>query len=214
MTRLTGAGCAACLTRRWVMPACTAIFNPTETTSQAYQEDMLCDDPDGVPRWHRIRLSVLEHPNIKAELEGRPKPVPGAISLDTLRGWIADWAEPVEHQEDVRATDVEFPPGSGRWYRPGPIFQSRALGLWPDAGGGVWSPSLWQACFPFATPPFPLNLLPEIGVDCSQGKGEGFTFALALPLGSGFAPSTRPATRMDAVQIADRGSLGRTGNGY
>ena len=179
-----------------------AIFNPTETTSQAYQEDMLCDDPDGVPRWHRIRLSVLEHPNIKAELEGRPKPVPGAISLDTLKGWIADWAEPVEHQEDVRATDIEFPPGSGRWYRPGPIFQSRALGLWPDAGGGVWSPALWQACFPPVTPPFPLNLLPEIGVDCSQGKGEDY-FALHCRWGA-VSLHHETSNTMDAVRIASR----------
>jgi hypothetical protein len=29
-----------------------AILNPTSTTSQAYQEDLACDEADGTPRWH------------------------------------------------------------------------------------------------------------------------------------------------------------------
>ena len=55
--------------------AMLAIFNPTDTTSQAYQEDARCDDAYGDPRWHRFRLSCLNHPNIAAELQGRPKVV-------------------------------------------------------------------------------------------------------------------------------------------
>jgi hypothetical protein len=178
------------------------IFNPTNVTSQVYQEDMRCDDPDGTPKWHRIRLSALDHPNIRAELRGQPRPIPGAVSLDMVTLWLQDWCEPVEYAEDVVATDVEFPPGSCRWYRPGPIFQARALGLWPDTGAGVWSPALWQACFPLYEPPLPLDRLPEIGCDCSMGKGEDF-YALHCRWGA-VSLYHETSNVMDAVRIASR----------
>jgi hypothetical protein len=158
-----------------------AIFNPTDTTSQAYQEDARCDDADGQARWHRIRLSALNHLNIAAELSGRPRPVPHAVSVGMVEEWLADWCEVVEDPSDARATDVEWPPSSvtgkpGRWYRPGPVFQARALGLWPDAEDGVWSPSLWESVKGKVLP-YPKGGLPELGVDCATGKGEDW-FAL------------------------------------
>src|SRR5262249_20376681 len=61
--------------------AWVAFFNPTTTTSQAYQEDVACDEADGTPRWHRRRLSALNHPNVLAGLRGEPRPIPGAVSL-------------------------------------------------------------------------------------------------------------------------------------
>ena len=153
------------------------IFNPTDSTSQAYQEDLRADDAGGQPRWHRVRLNALNHPNVLAELRGEPKPIPHAVSLDQVNGEVRHLCEPVEDMADVRSTDLEWPPGSGRWYRPGPVFQARWLGLWPDQGCGVWSPALWAACFPPAEPAIPLCRLPEVGVDCSMGRGEDF-FAL------------------------------------
>lgn len=157
--------------------AWVSIFNPTTTTSQAYVESMLEAHEDGTPRWNQMRLSALDHPNVLADLRGEPRPVPGAVNLAMVNENLADWAEPIHHLEDVTRTDIEWPPGSGRHYRPGPLFQARVMGLWPDAGNGVWSPALWEACFPLVEPAIPLTTLPEIGVDCSMGKGEDY-FAL------------------------------------
>ncbi|HEX5272171.1 MAG TPA: hypothetical protein VFW33_16860 [Gemmataceae bacterium] len=148
------------------------IFNPTSTTSQVYQEDLACDDPSRPPPWHRIRLSALNHPNIKADLEGRRRPVPGAVTKAMVDEWVREWCEPVR-PGDHEATDLEWPPGSSRWYRPGPIFQARAMGQWPDTGSGVWSPALWDACLR-EPPPFPFPGTPEIGCDCATGKGDDY----------------------------------------
>src|SRR5262249_30005010 len=155
-----------------------AIFNPTNTTSAAYQEDLRCDEADGTPKWHRIRLSALTHPNVLAELRGERRPIRGAVSLDMLNRWVAHWREPVHALEDVRATRTEWPqravtgrPGKG--YRPGPDCQARGMGLWPDAGAGVWSPAVWEACLhlpPDGVPGlarlYPPSALPELGGDC------------------------------------------------
>ena len=46
----------------------------------------------------------------------------------------------------ARAGDFEFPPGSGNWYRPGALFESRVLGRWPSQGSNsVWSEAVWAA---------------------------------------------------------------------
>jgi len=48
--------------------------------------------------------------------------------------------------EIARVGDIEFPVGSGRWFRPGPLFESRVLGRWPTAGSNsVWSEAIWAA---------------------------------------------------------------------
>jgi hypothetical protein len=163
-----------------------AIFNPTSTTSQAYQEDMLADDADGKPRWHRVRLSALNHPNVVRELNKQEKEVRGAVSLAMVEEWVRDWTEPVVDPADVRATDVEWPPGSSKYIRPAPLFQARAMGVWPDTGDGVWSPSVWEACVkrPAAEVPslHPLTQLPEIGADCATGHGDDY-FALHVRWG-------------------------------
>jgi hypothetical protein len=163
---------------------------------------MACEEADGAPRWHRFQLSALTHPNVLAELAGEPPPIPGAVKLSMVREWLADWCERVDDPGDVRATDVEFPPGSGQWFRPGPIFQARAMGLWPDTGSGVWSPALWAACFPSMSPHPTLDRLPEIGVDCSMGKGEDY-FALHARWGA-ISWHHETSNTMDAVRIADR----------
>lgn len=155
-----------------------AIFNPTSTTSAAYQEDMLADEQDGTPRWTRHRLSALDHPNVLAQLEGGDKQIKGAVSLEMVEEAIRDWCEPVTDPEDVRATDVRWPPKDGAYYRPGPLFQSRVMGLWPDVGEGVWSPSVWEACLSVAADRLPMLYpvadLPEIGCDCATGKGDDY----------------------------------------
>jgi hypothetical protein len=183
-----------------------AIFNPTSTTSQAYQEDMLADDADGKPRWHRVRLSALNHPNVLADLEGRDRPVKGAVSLAMIMEWLIDWCDEVADVADARATDVEFPPGSGKWYRPGPLFQARAMGLWPDVGEGVWSPSVWEACQ--KTPAaglsslYQLTAVPEVGADCATGHGDDY-FALHIRWGT-VSVHHETSNTMNPTRIYDR----------
>src|SRR5262249_54470377 len=129
-----------------------------------------------------ITLSSLEHPNIAAHFEGRPLPVPAAVSVRQIESeWLPEWCEAVTDLADVRATDVQWPPEQyrkpdepKRFYRPRPVFQARALGLWPDRGAGVWSEALWAACLRGPAPEFPLGLLPEVGCDTATGKGEDF----------------------------------------
>ena len=114
-----------------------AIFNPTDASSQAAMEERLGG-------WHVVTMSALDHPNIAAELAKQPQPFPAAVSLAQVASWLRDWAEPIDESER-KATDIEFPPGSGIWLRPGPLCEARVLGRWPSqAAYSVWSDALWQ----------------------------------------------------------------------
>src|SRR5262245_6089830 len=129
-------------------------------------------DPD-LKSWHRFRLSVLDHPNLAAEMRGEPLPFPGAVNVRMVGRWVRETCEPVGPAE-VIATDFEWPPDSGKFYRPGPWFQARGLGLWPDSGSGVWTDALWEACLRGPRPAFPLDALPQVGCDTATGKGEDY----------------------------------------
>lgn len=119
---------------RWL-----AICNPTDTSSRAYEED-------AAGRFHVLSVCAMDHPNIQAELEGRPPPYPAAVRLAWIEEQIRRNCTPIA-AEDRTGTDFEFPPGSGRLYRPGPIFESRVLGRWPgQALCAVWSEAAWQMC--------------------------------------------------------------------
>lgn len=113
-------------------------FNPTDSSSQAYQEEQRGG-------WSTVVMSALDHPNVAAELAGLPPPFPAAVSLAQVNDWLAEWADPIE-AADAQVTDIHWPPGSGHWLRPGPLAESRVLGRWPSqAAYSVWSDSLWQA---------------------------------------------------------------------
>jgi hypothetical protein len=64
--------------------------------------------------------------------------------------------------------DIEWPPASGRWLRPGPLAQARLLGRWPDAASGVWSDVLWSSAETRANPPTAPSDLPQIGCDVAR----------------------------------------------
>jgi hypothetical protein len=114
-----------------------AIHNPTDTTSQAYLEE-------STGNWNVISMSALEHPNILAELQDQPSPFPSAMRLARLDEMLREWCSPVGGER--RATDIEWPPTSGTWLRPGPLAEARLLGRWPSQGTyGVWSDADWQA---------------------------------------------------------------------
>lgn len=143
-----------------------SIFNPTDTSSQAYQEELSGG-------WHVISLSALEHPNIAAELRGEPPPYPAAIRLARLDELIRKWCRPLDAAAPKRATDIEWPPESGHYWRPGPIAEARLLGRYPSqATNNVWSDGAWQVAEAkeLAEPDEPV----EIGCDVAR-FGDDFT---------------------------------------
>lgn len=102
-----------------------AICNPTDVTSYAYEAEMSGD-------WHVIEVSALTHPNITAQLRGEDPPFKGAVALKDVESWLKAWCTPVM-AEARRAADFEFPPGSGCWYHPGALAESRMLGRWASS---------------------------------------------------------------------------------
>lgn len=148
--------------------ACLVPFNPTDPSSQAYHEDHSTDE-NGQAKWRTFRLSSLDHPNIAAELSGEKPPVPAAVSVAQINDWIHSqgWFDPVE-EGDVQPTDVEWPPGSGKFFRPGPEGQARALGMWPSGGAyTVWSEIVWRFCIERSFGHRP-DEQPEIGCDVAR----------------------------------------------
>lgn len=115
-----------------------AIFNPTDTSSQAYAEELS-------GKWHVITMSMLEHPNIIAESQGFPPPYPAAVRLGRVNDYIKDWCTEI-NESDAKVTDIQWPLNSNNWWRPGPIAESRMLGRWPSqATYNVWSDAAWTA---------------------------------------------------------------------
>jgi hypothetical protein len=129
-----------------------AIGNPTTTSSQSYVEDRATDRNKN-PKWKLFNLSALNHPNILAQLEGKPAPIPDAVTLEQVDTWIGDWCEPVPIR-DRRPRDLEWPPNSGNWFRPSPSFLARVMGIRPTEGvDTVWGARAWEeACYPRWTP--------------------------------------------------------------
>ncbi len=141
-----------------------ALCNPTKTTSQAYQEDSSGE-------WTSISLSCMEHPNIAAGLRGEPVPVPRAVTVDMIDGWVnSDWCTPVTAEERT-VTDFEWPPASAKFWRPGPEMESRCLGIWPSQGTyGVWSDALWKSILGWDARrhAIALSTLPQLGCDVAR----------------------------------------------
>jgi hypothetical protein len=142
-----------------------AIFNPTDTSSQAYAEELSGG-------WHSVTISALEHPNIIAELKGEPPPFPAAMRLARVEYLLGKWCRPVEGKP--KATDIEWPPGSGQYLRPGPIAEARLLGRWPSqATYNVWSDAVWSEAELLLLPE-PKDKPCEIGCDVAR-FGDDFT---------------------------------------
>jgi hypothetical protein len=113
------------------------IFNPTDTSSQAYTEELSGN-------WTVISVSMLEHPNIIAESQGQPPPYPAAIRYARVDELVRKWCTPISVSER-KVTDIEWPVDSGQCHRPGPIAESRMLGRWPSqATYNVWSDAAWS----------------------------------------------------------------------
>lgn len=135
-----------------------AFCNPTDTDSEFYARELQGG-------WEVVHIPCLEHPNIGEELAGRDAKYPSAVRLAWLEERLSEWCTPVaaEHRE----TDIEWPPKSGKWLRPGPLAEARLLGRWPSAAAGVWSDVLWDAAERSKAEPSGADL-PEIGCDVAR----------------------------------------------
>lgn len=76
--------------------------------------------------WHRITLSCLNHPNV---LQGRDI-IPGAVSWSWADRRVKNLCVPID-AKDAQGNDFEWPRNSGKWWHPGPVFESRVLGEFP-----------------------------------------------------------------------------------
>lgn len=104
-----------------------AICNPTDTTSYAYQEYIS-------GQYYTIHISGTEHPNVINWYKGEPALYPGAIQGEHWFNLFRKWSDKVDDRF-VKETDIEFPPESGDFYRPGALALSRLLGQWPIESG-------------------------------------------------------------------------------
>lgn len=139
------------------------IGNPTTTASQSYLESLAVDE-NGQPMWRCFNLSALKHPNIIAELNGQPPPIPSAITLAQLKQWIREWCEPIDEKE-ATALDFCF---ESKWYRPSPVAESRILGRRPTSSiNSVWTDHVWQLCAARKDRP-PQYVIPHIGCDVAR----------------------------------------------
>jgi hypothetical protein len=82
--------------------AWVVIGNPTDTSTQMYDEDQSGN-------WTTFEMSSLDHPNLKAELLGKPQPYPTAVSLSQFEAWLKDWCDPVP-DDDHDECDLFWPP--------------------------------------------------------------------------------------------------------
>jgi len=92
-----------------------AIGNPVSKSGPFYEATQ-----SGV--YKHIRISCLDHPNVKAKREV----IPGAVSYQWVKERFEKWARPCEPYEFGA---VQF---EGRWYKPTPILEARVLGRPPD----------------------------------------------------------------------------------
>jgi hypothetical protein len=137
-----------------------AIFNPTDISSQAFMEER-------TRNWHVVSLSCLEHPNIAEETNGFPPPYPSAIRYARLDTVLRQYSSPIPASDRVTG-DVEWPPNSGQWLRPGPVAEARYLGRWPtQAINSVWAEAVWQKAETHKLE-IPPKAVPEIGCDVAR----------------------------------------------
>jgi hypothetical protein len=174
-------------------------YNPNDPTSHVYSEEQ-------GGGWHVVRLSALEHPNIAAELAGRPPDVPAAIDLGAIRGRIERECEDCGTTKSDE-TCFEFPAGSGRWYKSvDPRFAPQVLGRWPSQSQtAVWSERDLERAL--AAPPIDPAWPVQIGVDMARFGSNRIAFAVrwgthVVHLES--RPHTSWPTRRVSYHAADR----------
>ncbi len=155
-------------------PACRvfAIGNPTEDSNPF-------GDACESAAYNTITISVLDHPNIEAELNCKPPVFPDAVRLQWLYEMLRDECERVEIKsedafefyslEDIKNA-LEGKPlpknASKVFYLPTAYFQGRALGEFPTQADQQVIPRAWLKSL--AVIDLPENTLPEIGCDVAR----------------------------------------------
>lgn len=149
---------------RWL-----AICNPTDMSSPAYEAEVGGD-------WHVISVSALDHPNIALQLAGKKPIIPAAVNLSWVESQVHKWCTSIE-AASRKEGDVEWPPQSGIWYRPGPLFESRVLGRWPSQGSmSVWTEVLWSV----ANKVLPVRKHDVLEMGCDVARfGDDYTTIIA-----------------------------------
>src|SRR5262249_17071451 len=111
--------------------------------------------------WNIVTMGCLEHPNIISELAGQDPPYPAAVRLSQVRDWVREWSDEIP-EGDKTDGDFEF---EGKWYRPGPLFEWRDVGLCPSsASNALWSNATWKIA-ESATGEIDRDSVPQIGCD-------------------------------------------------
>lgn len=136
-------------------------YNPNDSASPAF----MAEEQGG---WHTVELNALDHPNISAELIGKPPPFPNAIRLATVMRRMAGECEQVAGTPDS-VEDFEFPRGSGIYWHPTtPDFEAQVLGRWPVVpSSALFSPAMIDRML---TAKMPLNPLWQIAAGCDVAR--------------------------------------------
>lgn len=94
-----------------------AIGNPIEQAGPFY-------DATQNPSWQHIRISALDHPNVK---EGR-EVIPGAVT----RSWVEERAKEWATEVAPGTPNAVHIPWIDKYYDPMPIFHAKVLGIPPE----------------------------------------------------------------------------------
>ncbi len=158
-------------------------YNPTDPSTPIYAEEQK-------ESWKVFSFSSLDHPNIQMQLRARREegreiysdqlPIPNAVSLSMIDGWVTDWTQEIDEHTEKTITDFKWVwPASLRreptWHRPQVDWEARCQGVWPSQeNSAVWSDSLFRhVCDAMAA--VPIETLPQIGCDVA-GRGESGDF--------------------------------------
>ena len=183
-----------------------AMCNPTDPGTEAYRQ-IQAKGADGKPRWNLITLSALDHPNVIAELAGKPRPIPGAaVTLGWVNDKVAAWCKPVDAGQRSPVA-IEWPPGSGLWHEPDARFEARVIPRWPSkAAYAVWDLSVFNAACT-RVPVWPNNVVlkPIIGVDPAR-FGDDLT-AIVIRRGPNVVHAETFGKQSTAVTVARLKSL-------
>jgi hypothetical protein len=155
--------------------------NPTDPSSYAYEDELRGG-------WDVHAISGFRHPNIAAELDDKPAPIPEALRLGQHTLNMGDWGDWLEHDDEAGPGDIDildptlyglealtplqveragliFP---SRYWRPGPDGEARVLGRFPSqAAYSVFAEAAFDRAFASKMLPLPSDG-PVIGCDVAR----------------------------------------------
>ena len=87
------------------------------------------------PLYHKIKMSCLDAPNVKA----KEIIIPGQVDWEWVNEKIKKWCTEIE-KEKVIGDDFEW---EGKWYRPNDLFRVKVMGEFPKESEGKLIPLSW-----------------------------------------------------------------------